>query len=191
MPFARDCTDALGLAYPSCRNRIRHLAVGQKTSQLLRFQLTDGHGDPIDLTQVGLFGDGSSSSCILSSWSSSSSSSSAAAPRHGVEIIVKAMNNSVEPYWAEMAVVRTREDAVAGWVELQVTPVMSGCPGLWLAMAIIWDCGVQRRHVPLFYEVTPNLREYVPSGGPPGMWEIRMFMRDLCPEGNFLLDAVD
>jgi hypothetical protein len=61
---------------------------------------------------------------------------------------------------------------------------------LFLLMAVVWEHNVQQRIFPFYYEVQPNLRALMPSGA-LSTWEVRMAMRDMCPDSNFLLDSVE
>jgi hypothetical protein len=176
--FANDCLDSIGV----CPNRIQSLAVGQCTAGEVCLELKDpATGLAIDLTAYGI---------TASSSSSSSSSSSGEPVKHGVEFLIKELPSSPIIFFRKMGVVKTSEDAVAGKVCLNYDDVDSSKAGIWCGMAVIWQQGVQRKLFPFYFEVTPNLLAYNPSG-PLSVAEIRLSIRDTCPEINFLIDAVE
>lgn len=189
--FANDCLDVIG----RCANRIKFISVGQCTGTVQQLQLTDYvTGAPIDLTQYdipeGSRSSSSSSSSPSKLSSSFSSSSSGAVVKHGVEIVAKQMPWQLIFDLDIMADVRSADDAKQGIVYLNLTPARTTIPGILCGMACIWEHGIQKRQVPFYYEVTPSLLEYNASG-PLTIGEVRMALRDICPDENFLIDAVD
>jgi hypothetical protein len=175
MPFANDCLEAVGV----CPNRIPSLAIGQCTEGKACLDLVDPRTlQPIDLTQYGL-SNGSSSS--------SSSSSSGETVKDGVEFLIKEMSSSPIIFFMKMGDII---DAVNGKVCFNHNASDSSKAGIWCGMVIVWEKGVQRRLFPFYLNVEPNLAAYNPSG-PLTVAEIRLSIRDTCPDLNFLIDAVE
>jgi hypothetical protein len=105
-----------------------------------------------------------------------------------VEIVTKARPEDPYPWFEKMTETPTEANARLGLVTLTVTGDESCRVGIWAAMALIWEHGVLRKLFPFYYEVIPNLAAYNP-GGTITLPEIRLAIRDVCPEMNFLLDA--
>lgn len=191
MPFANDCLETVGV----CPNKIPFTSIGQGAEGEIQIALRDPRsGDVIDLTLYGI-GTGvvpssslSSSSFSSSSWSSSSSSSSSSIPKHGVEIVTKTRPEDPRPWFEKMTETPTEADAKIGLVTLVVTTQESRRVGIWTAMALIWEHGILRKLFPFYYEVIPNLA-MSNYGGTITLPELRLAIRDVCPEINFLLDA--
>jgi len=178
MAFANDCLDLVGV----CPNRLWSITIGQGTVRDdLPIQLVDPNsGETLDLTQYGF---------PIGSSSSSSSGSSGPEVRNGVEIIIKGWYTDTT-YPSRWAWIKSEEDAKIGVVRLNTSDEFSLRAGIWLGMAIVWKDDVQQRIFPFYYEVQPNLSAAMPTG-PLSTWEVRMAMRDMCPDGNFLLDSVE
>ena len=188
MAFVADCLDTLAV----CPNRLKTLCTGQSTvNNELCLEMVDiCTGQPIDLTEFGIPGGSSSSSSspiLAPSWISSSSSPEPG--KHGVEIVLKELPSSID-YVTKMATVKSEADAKAGRICITTDALLTKKAGIWCAMAIIWSHGDQRRHYPFYFNVTPNLRDFDYSG-PLAFYEIRLAVRDTCPEMNFLIDRVD
>lgn len=181
MSFANDCLETIG----TCPNKIKCFSVGQCTEGNLKMTLVDPlSGEVIDLTPVTELPSESSS---LSSWPCNNLDEEGN-PKHGVEIILKEMYNS-PTHIAQMATV-SEEDAPLGIIGIPVDHIMSARAGVWLGMAIVWNQGIACKHYPFYFEVTPNLAIYN-STAPLTMYEIRLAIRDVCPEMNFLIDTVE
>ena len=192
MPFARDCLDTIGV----CLNKVQTVSIGQACEGDVPFTLADASG-LIDLTVYGIPEASGSSS-------SSSSSSSEVSPtttenwagevlpngevKHGVELITKVMPQD-KIWFSGMASVKDSADARQGLVTFHIDKMRTELTGVWLGMAIVWQHGVQRKLVPFYFEVQPNLTNINP--GPLTVYEIRLAVRDVCPEMNFLLDTVE
>ena len=182
MPFSNDCIDKIS----DCPNRYWSLTVGQKTNGESVIQVIDPlSGETVDLTKYDI-PPGSSSS-------SSSSSSGSPAVKHGVEITVCAdPTKRTQPlFHQKMARIPSREDAEKGVVWLDVDDVFSNYAGIWTGQSTIYQYGVSRRIFPFYYEVTPNIAiplTPLQPNYPVTTVEVRMKMRDMCPEGNFLID---
>jgi len=175
MPFANDCLESVGV----CPNKIPFTSIGQCAEGDVTLELKDPRtGEVIDLTQYGIGEDSSSSS----------SSSSSDSPTHGVQITTKARPEDVNYWFQKMCETPSTADAQIGKVTLAVTATESQRVGIWTAMAVIWQNGVIRKLFPFYYEVIPNL-EVINPGGTITLPEIRLALRDTCPEMNFLLDA--
>jgi hypothetical protein len=176
MPFANDCLDLVGV----CPNQLQSLTVGQNTEGGQTFKLVDPNGRAaLDLTPY------------LPLVPSSSSSSSSEEVKHGVELYFKGWYTDTE-YLSRMAEVRTAEEAMQGIIHFQIDNILSGRAGIWIGMAALWDHGVQRKNIPFYFEVEPSLNAQSSQVyGPLQSWELRLGMRDVCPEGNFLIDSVE
>ena len=111
--------------------------------------------------------------------------------KHGVEIVSKEMPNSSMILFKKMAHVRSEEEARHGIVHLDIDRRESGKPGSFCTMAIVWEHGTRRFNMPFYFVITPAYDEFVPSGGPITIAEIRLWMRDKEPSDNFLLDSVE
>lgn len=183
MSFADDCLDIIG----ACPNRLWTVQVGQRTEGEAMVQLIDPNtGATLDLSKYGI------GPCFPVSSSSSLSSSSSATPdvcdKHGVEILLKEWNTG-SIYYARMAEVKSCLDAERGVVYVSYDKKFVPKPGVWLAQASVWDHGKLIKIYPFYWEVQPNLmyNEF----GPITVPEVRLAVRDVCPEGNFLIDSCD
>lgn len=188
MPFANDCLDQIGV----CPDRAKVFSTGQCVEEEVKITMVNPlTGEVFDLTKYGIGTSTSSSSESMSSnscWPCGNLDENGNV-KHGVEIILKEMTNSVG-HLSKMAVVKSEEDAVNGIVYLAVDRVLTQKAGVWLAMALVWDHGILRKQYPFYFEITPNLAVYTPAG-PITITEVRMAVRDLCPEMNFLIDTVE
>jgi hypothetical protein len=190
MPFASTCVDVVG----TCGNAIPRVEIGQGVTDTLRIPLVDPNpvtGGPVDLTQYGFYSSSSPSSESSQSSDWSSSSSSSGEPKHGVEFVAKEMPYDSSPFFCVMGTVASEEDARDGIVELDFTTAMTARPGIWLGMALIWEHGLLKKHLPFYLDVLPNLGMINTTGGPLTFYEVRLSVRDVCPEANILLDAMD
>lgn len=180
MSFQTDCLDTIGL----CPNRLWTVQVGQGTAGEALVQLIDPNtGATLDLSKYGI------GPCDESSSSPSSSSSSSSCPeKHGVQIILKEWNNDLV-YYSEWAVVKTCEESKRGVVYAQFNKHFVCKPGVWLAQASVWSHGTLVKIYPFYWEVSPNLM--MDEFGPITVPEVRLAVRDQCPEANFLIDATD
>jgi hypothetical protein len=182
MAFANDCLDHLG----ACLNELKVLSVGQGTVDSVYFQLVDVKtGTPVDLTQYGLGATSSSSSC-----SENSSTSTIECPTNGVMITIKEMEWSHLPMHQGMAEIVSDQDAAQGIVKINFDATATSYAGIWVGTATIYEMGVRKKIYPFYYEVMPNL-EFKNDPGPLTMFEVRLAVRDTCPEINFLIDTVD
>jgi len=197
MPFAATCVDVVG----TCGNSIPRVEIGQGVEDALLIPLVDpspGTGGPVDLTKYGIGVPASSSSSSspapssssVPGWDSSSSSSSDV-PFTGVTFVVKEMPEDNTPFFCKAGEVRSEADAQAGLVYLEFTAAMTAKPGIWLGMALIWQNGVLKKHLPFYLDVLPNLAMINTTGGPLTFYEVRLYVRDVCPAMNYLLDALD
>ena len=111
--------------------------------------------------------------------------------KHGVEVVAKEMPNSIMILFKKMCQVRSEEEAKHGIVYLDVDKRESWKPGSFCTMAIVWQHGMRRFNMPFYFVITPAYDEFVPSGGPITIAEIRLWMRDKEPSDNFLLDSIE
>jgi hypothetical protein len=81
-------------------------------------------------------------------------------------------------------------DAASGKVCFNYNSSDSSKAGIWCGMVIVWEKGAQRKLFPFYLSVEPNLSIYNPSG-PLSVAEIRLSIRDTCPDLNFLIDTVE
>ena len=182
MAFVADCLDTVGV----CPNRLWRVSFGQNETGERQLQLVEpGSGELIDLTKYGI-PEGSSSSSFdpdPAVWGIPGVN------KHGVEIVIKEMPLSPE-YKAVMANVKSTEDAKNGIVYIPIDTRFSARAGVWLGMVFVWEHGLQRRNIPFYCDILPNLYT-TPEQGPITFYEIRMLVRDMCPEFNFLIDQVE
>lgn len=180
MSFANDCLDLIG----ACPNRLWNVQVGQCTEEVKKVQLIDPNtGETFDLTQHFQPAPWDSSS------SSSSSSSSGEGVKNGVEIIVKGWytDSTWKSRFAELYDSAEMEKGVVRW---HLDSLMTQDAGIFIGQATVWKDDAALKIYPFYFEVAPNLQAANLSG-PLQVWEIRMAMRDMCPDGNFLLDSVE
>ena len=172
MPFNQICVDA---GYSTLRD-VPEVTIDQCATGEARLTLRWPNGQPIDLTQYGIY--------------NSSSLSSSSPMADGVLINVKEMPNSSRLWAQEEA---TIIDAVNGVVSFEYDPTaMTRRAGIFTADAQIFENGLMRKLYPFFLIVNPAMTGA--SGDSNQMLsiaEIRMTMRDTDPESNFLLDELD
>lgn len=182
MAFANDCLDKVGV----CPNRLWTVSLGQCTKGDKLIQLIDPlTGELIDLTKYDIYGPQPQSSS-----SSSSSSSSEPAPVHGVLVTARERYESSLYLFQILAKVLSDENARNGIIHLPLTARETLKPGIFVAQAAIHEHGSLRRILPFWLELTPNL-EIAAQPGPITISEIRLAIRDMCPEINFLIDDVE
>lgn len=193
MAFSNDCLDVAGV----CPDNIPSLCANQSIEEKLTLKLYDSCSrKPIDLTVYDIPpGSASSSSSSPSSSVSSSfssSSSSGTELKHGVEIITKEMPQ-LSPYWSVMADTPTTEEAKEGIIHFTPSEAMVEKPGIFTGMALVWDRGVAKKQWPFYFDIQPRLDVWNiwNPGWPITVPEIRIAIRDTCPEVNFLIDKVE
>ncbi len=189
MAFANDCLDAIGTP----PNRLKVVSVGQCCEEVVALQLIHPMtSEVINLTDYNLGPTASSSSSssesLLPCWKCDNTNPDGSL-KNGVEIIVKETPKS-SLHMELFATIDSEDDAQNGIIHFTVNKVLSAAPGIFLGMAMVWQAGKLRRQYPFYFEVTPNLAQYNPSG-PITIFEVRMAMRDISPESNFLLDATE
>ena len=172
MAFSNTCLDA---GYSTLRD-VPEVTLDQCATGSARLTLRWPNGQPIDLTQFDIV--------------DSSSTSSSSPLVDGVLIVIKEMPQDHQ-IWAEGEA--DVIDAQAGLVEFDYSPVaVTKRSGVFTAEAQIWEDGVIRKIYPFFLIINPSL-----SGGASdsnqtlSIAEIRMTLRDVDPESNFLLDELD
>jgi hypothetical protein len=192
MAFANDCLDTIG----TCPDNIPSLCTSQSVEERLTLKLFDPCSrQPLDLTIYDIpEGSSSGSSSPSSNLSSNFSSSSSAGPvvKHGVEIVTKEAPQLI-PYWCVMADMPTVEESKAGIVHFTPPAAMVEKPGIFTGMALIWEHGVAKKQWPFWLDVRPRLDIWNiwNPGWPITVPEIRIAIRDTCPEVNFLIDKVE
>jgi hypothetical protein len=92
-----------------------------------------------------------------------------------------------------MADMPTTEEAKVGTVNFTLTGRGTEKPGIFLGTAIVWEHGVARKQWPFYMDIRPRLDIYNiwNPGWPITVPEIRLSIRDTCPEVNFLIDKVE
>lgn len=188
MAFANTCLDLIG-ANP---RQLQSVSIGQGTEETVRIKLFDNRTNSVvNLAELGVGTTESSSTnpgdsleLISSSWVDVDTGN-----KHGVEIVIKDMPNG-QYYRAKMADVASQEDAEQGIVTFTANKAFSFNAGVFLAMAVVWNHGTAIRLYPFYFNVNPNLKYYNPAG-PLTVYEVRMAIRDTCPEANFLIDSVE
>ncbi len=171
MPFSNDCVDQ---GYRSLRD-IKSIEVDQGTTGESAITLVDPRtGAPLDLTNYGI---------------TDSTSSSSSAPFTGVKITMKEMPEDATT-WSEIeaGIVSASE----GKISVPYDDHTTRRAGIFTAQAEIWEDGVMRRFIPLFYIINPSVtHDPADRGLTLSIAEIRMTLRDTDPEGNFLLEQLD
>jgi hypothetical protein len=89
-----------------------------------------------------------------------------------------------------MADIKTADEAKNGIVHFEAEQAFTARGGIFLGMAVVWEKGIKRKLYPFYFEVTADLTSQSHLG-PLTIFEVRMSMRDLAPESNFLLDSVE
>ena len=176
MPFNNDCIDTIG----KCANDIPALEVGQNFVGEQCLTLRDRSGQPLDLTQYGISNTSSSSS---------SSSSSGTVPFTGVQVVAKDWPTNPNALFCKAAVIK---DALNGEICIPLVAVDTALGGTYTAMAVVIQNDDRKFQYPFWFTVNVNLLDWQPaSAGPLTIAEIRLSIRDTCPDINFLLDAVE
>ena len=169
MPFANDCVQQ---GYRSLRD-IKSVEVEQETSGSVDFTMRNPQtGEPIDLEAYGI-----------------QESSSSSGVFNGVKVVMKEMPEDAA-YWNEIdAEIKT---ASAGVITIPYDDHDTRRAGISTAQAEIWEDGVLRRFIPLFFIINPSMtHDPADRGLTLGIAEIRMTLRDTDPEGNFLLEELN
>ena len=175
MSWNRVCVDYQG----PCADRVRAVSVGQGTVVSPRLQLVRRGGTaPEDLSAWGI------------APGLHPSHSDTSLPFHGVRITVRESDSSPAPWFQLVALVADAADAAEGTVTLPLQACHTGCPGIWLGTAAVYQEGVRRLNFPFLYEVTPSLEDWNASG-PLTLHEIRLITGDVCADGNRLIDDVE
>jgi len=187
MPFASDCLDTLGVS----PRRLRTISLGQCTCTTVQLELVDPRtGEPLNLN---LYYRPESSSSSLSSSSLAPGFCGAPVldedgnPKNYVEVVGKGLSSDFQFAFAIKASI---VDAANGIINIPFDPTDSQFAGVFISMAIIWENGIQRKHYPFYTDITPNVLSYNPHG-PLAFYEVRMALRDVSPELNFLIDELE
>ena len=173
MPFNQVCVDA---GYTTLRD-VPEVTVDQCAVGTARLTLRWPNGDVIDLSQFDIV--------------DSSATSSSSALVDGVRIVVKEMPDDNDT-WATQDV--DIIVAAQGLIEFDYSPInkLSRRAGIFTAEAQIFQDGLMRKTYPFFLIVNPSLTgQQQDSNQMLSIAEIRMTLRDVDPESNFLLDELD
>ena len=167
MPFSVTCLES---GYSSLRD-IPSVEVDQLTLGETTLSLRDPNtGEPVDLTPYAPEGSSSSSGDV-----------------DEVRIRVKEMPEDILS-WAEF-----KADIVApptaGIISFEYDETITRRGGIFTAEAQMWKNGHLRKVYQFFFIVTPDLESNV--GETLTIAEIRMSMRDVDPEANFLIDQLE
>ena len=171
MPFATTCIDS---GYTTLRD-VPEVTIDQCTDGTFQLTLRDPTGGAIDLTQYGIV---------------DHSSSSSQAEFTGVRVVIKEMPADANAWATQVAEVI---DAENGVVEVDYTSArISLRCGIFVAEAQIWEDGIMKKLYPFFLIVNPSLSAH-PAHDEQALSiiEIRMSLRDVDPESNFLIDELD
>lgn len=177
MSWNRFCTDAVGV----CGNRIRTVSAGQKTTVLVTLQLADvktGQPPP-DCAAMPVTPDPFPPDFLAS-----------ADPLTGFVVSARDLSNSVSRYFNIPGRFATQANKDDGLLTIDLAPTETCWPGIWYASVDLYVAGVRKATVPFLYEIMASAYDWN-ANGPLGMYEIRLIMRDVCPEGNEMIDAVD
>lgn len=167
MPFANDCLQS---GYSSHRD-IPSVEVDQCTLGDTSIQFNDPNtGAPIDLTPYQPEG-----------------SSSASGDVDEVRVRIKEMPEDYQ-VWAEVKA-EIIDPATAGAITFAYDEHMTRQGGVFTAEAQFWHDGHMRKVAPFFFIVNPDLAS--DKGEQLTITEIRMTIRDVDPEGNYLLDQLE
>ena len=177
MSFSSDCLDLIG----SCANKLWIVQSSQSVEEVKPVQLIDPTtGETCNLSQY----------FQPAPWNSSSSSSSPGpVGKNGVEIVTKGWYTDVT-YRSRFAELHDDTELKLGVVRWHIDKEMTLHAGIFLAQATVWVNDVAVKIYPFYFEVKPNLQAMLPAG-PLQVWELRMAIRDTCPDNNFLLDSVE
>jgi hypothetical protein len=165
--FANDCLES---GYQTLRD-VRNLTLDQKTAGELIFVLYDPRtGAPIDLTEYD-------------------SSSSSSGNFTGVKLAIKE-SPSENQIWdtEDLEVV----DGPAGQLKLTYDVTFTRRAGIFTGQIELWEDEIMQRVIPYFVTINPNLKaDSSQRGLSLSVAEIRMAIRDVDPEANYLLDELD
>ena len=167
MAFANDC---LTSGYSSLRD-VPSVEVDQSTLGTSSLQLrSPTTGAPIDLSDYAPEGDSSSSGDV-----------------DEVLVVIKEMPED-STVWASIKA-DIVAPATAGNITFDYTEHITRQGGIFTAEAQLFADSHMRHTYPFFFIVTPNLESN--EGAQLTISEIRMSIRDVDPEANFLLDALE
>jgi len=173
MPFNQTC---VGAGYSNLRD-VPEVPIDQCAVGTARLILRWPNGSVIDLTQFDIV--------------ESSSASSSSALVDGVQIVVKEMPADNVAWATEDADIISASEGV---IEFDYSPTnkLSRRAGIFTAEAQIIQDGLLRKTYPFFLVVNPSLTgQQQDSNQMLSVAEIRMSIRDVDPESNFLLDELD
>jgi len=173
MPFNQTCTAA---GYTTLRD-VPEITIDQRAVGTARLVLRWPNGSVIDLTKFDII--------------DSSSASSSSALVDGIRVVVKEMPGDNVVWASQDADVI---DADEGVIEFDYSPTdkFSSRAGIFTAEAQVVQDSLTRKIYPFFLVVNPSLSgQSQDSNQMLSVAEIRMTLRDVDPESNFLLDELD
>lgn len=167
MAFANDCLES---GYSTLKD-IRNIALDQKTEGELEFTLFDPRtGAALDLSD---YAPNSSSSGMFT----------------GVKLTIKELPSDSSAWDSENLEVT---DATAGRLKLTYDETFSRRAGIFTGQIELWLDDVVQRVIPYFVTINPNLlAETTNHGLALSIAEIRMAIRDVDAEANYLLEELD
>lgn len=175
MSFANDCLENAQV----CVNDLLFVQGQQRVAGVIDFQLRDYRtGNPLDIDQY--LNPSSSSSSSMSSFSSQTGDRA-----DGCWLLLKDYATNQVFYLAKQL---TIVNAALGQVRLTTDETDLDVAGMYLGVVEIWKDNARRKLIPLYFEVEPSLtadQKYRPLT----IAEVRLALRDSCPDLNFLLDA--
>lgn len=167
MPFANDCLES---GYSSLRD-VPSVEVDQSTLGEVSLQLRDPNtGEPVDLSPY-----------------QPEDSSSSSGDVDEIRIRIKELPDDLLP-WASTTATITAP-ATSGIISFSYDENMTRRGGIFTAEAQMWHDSHMRKVFPFFFIVTPDLASNV--GAQLTIAEVRMSIRDVDPEGNFLIDQLE
>jgi len=173
MPFSQTCTS---LGYSTLRD-VPEVTLDQCSTGEAQLSLHWPTGQAIDLSEFGII--------------DSSSASSSSSVIDGVRIVVKEMPEDHVAWASQTAEII---DSANGVIAFDYSPAnkLSSRAGIFTAEAQIYEDGVMRKTYPFFLVVNPSLTgQPQDSNQMLSVAEIRMSLRDVDPESNFLIDELD
>ncbi|RIZ71263.1 MAG: hypothetical protein D0530_04875 [Methylococcales bacterium] len=169
-------TPASDFGNPTCLGSKFVLNVKQGQRVNLTLNLVDRTGTVIDLTPI--------SGKIITT---SSSSSSGGPLMYTARFMAEERPDS---HMLTMDVPAVVTDYAKGIVEVQLDRAQTNRPGIFFAQVAIFDTdGNLMQSTPYWLSVEHTVQ--TESNGPISIAEVRLILRDVCPDQNFLLDDVE
>ncbi len=144
---------------------------GAGTRQIV---IRDTDGVPVDLTTLCSDPDGSSSS--------------SSAPSPQVKLAAQELYSSVNQV---LNITGDVIDAENGLVSFEFTTDHTITVGMFIADVGVFCNGTLTFVYPVYVVIQPNAYYLTTAGGPLTIGEVRLALRDHCPESNYMLDALE